>query len=471
MTATAQHSTFYSVDGRGFAGDVSLGTPLLVGDFLVLESPGIGQLVGQVLGKQVRDGAAHTTGVVRGALDPDGSVGPLSPVPFADAQSRPAPPEVLAAFQESAGADMLVGHATSGSREVSPVRLRHKGFARHTFVCGQSGSGKTYALGVVLEQVLAETGLPLVVLDPNGDYVHLGTVREGADPERVARLGSPDIQVLRAGPVSEVDPAAHAAVRFVELSPAAKAATLRLDPVQDRREYQSLMQEFDVSPTSEAAEEMVHRLRTGGAGVDPDLSLRIRNLGLLEWDIWSRGHGSLLDVVDQRPRGVVLDVSRCEVPQERSIAALALVDHLWARREQRRPVLLVIDEAHNFCTAEPADAVQAAVTDRLVQIAAEGRKYGIWLVLSTQQPHKIHPNVLSQCDNLVLMRMNSTADLAHLGDVFGTAPPQMLSAATSFRQGEMLLAGGFVAAPVITRVAQRLTVEGGSDVPVPPRGG
>ena len=50
------------------------------------------------------------------------------------------------------------------------------------------------------------------------------------------------------------------------------------------------------------------------------------------------------------------------------------------------------------------------------------------------------------------------------GDVFGTAPPQMLATATSFRQGEMLLAGGFVAAPMIVRVAERLTEEGGSDV-------
>ena len=32
-----------------------------------------------------------------------------------------------------------------------------------------------------------------------------------------------------------------------------------------------------------------------------------------------------------------------------------------------------------------------AVTDRLIQIAAEGRKFGLWLLLSTQRPSKIHP--------------------------------------------------------------------------------
>ena len=47
------------------------------------------------------------------------------------------------------------------------------GFDRHTFFCGQSGSGKTYALGTALERLLLETTLRLVVLDPNLDFVRL----------------------------------------------------------------------------------------------------------------------------------------------------------------------------------------------------------------------------------------------------------------------------------------------------------
>ena len=50
------------------------------------------------------------------------------------------------------------------------AELNAQRFNRHTFWCGQSGSGKTYALGVVLEQVLAHTSLPLVILDPNADF-------------------------------------------------------------------------------------------------------------------------------------------------------------------------------------------------------------------------------------------------------------------------------------------------------------
>ena len=52
---------------------------------------------------------------------------------------------------------------------------------RHTFWCGQSGSGKTYALGVLLERVLLTTRLPMVVFDPNSDFVRLGETSPAAD--------------------------------------------------------------------------------------------------------------------------------------------------------------------------------------------------------------------------------------------------------------------------------------------------
>ena len=74
--------------------------------------------------------------------------------------------------------------------------------------------------------------------------------------------------------------------------------------------------------------------------------------------------------------------------------------------------------------------------------------------------------MLSQCDNLVLMRMNSPGDLAELGTVFGFAPPAMLRSSPFFVQGEAL-AGGFVPTPAVVRMGGRLTVEGGSDVAVP----
>jgi DNA helicase HerA-like ATPase len=144
-----------------------------------------------------------------------------------------------------------------------------------------------------------------------------------------------------------------------------------------------------------------------------------------------------------------------------------VVERLWAERASRRPTLLVIDEAHNLCPAVPESPLQKLLSDRLVQIAAEGRKYGLWLLLSTQRPSKVHPQALSQCDNLVLMRMNSPSDLAELGEFFGFVPESMLRVSPHFSQGELLVAGTFVPVPSLGRVGARLTLEGGSDVRVP----
>ncbi|HEY9471036.1 MAG TPA: DUF87 domain-containing protein, partial [Propionibacteriaceae bacterium] len=56
------------------------------------------------------------------------------------------------------------------------------GFNRHSFMCGQSGSGKTYSLGLVLERLLMGTSLRMIILDPNSDYVRLSEARDNADP-------------------------------------------------------------------------------------------------------------------------------------------------------------------------------------------------------------------------------------------------------------------------------------------------
>ena len=50
------------------------------------------------------------------------------------------------------------------SENGAPARLLASKLNRHTFWCGQSGSGKTYALGVALEQIMLHTELPLVIM-------------------------------------------------------------------------------------------------------------------------------------------------------------------------------------------------------------------------------------------------------------------------------------------------------------------
>jgi DNA helicase HerA-like ATPase len=100
-----------------------------------------------------------------------------------------------------------------------------------------------------------------------------------------------------------------------------------------------------------------------------------------------------------------------------------------------------------------------------VQIAAEGRKYGLYLLTSTQRPNKVHENVVSQCDNLLLMRMNSEADLTDLGRLFSFVPPGLVAGATSFRMGQALVAGRVLPHAAYVQVGRRISEEGGAEVP------
>jgi DNA helicase HerA-like ATPase len=127
-------------------------------------------------------------------------------------------------------------------------------------------------------------------------------------------------------------------------------------------------------------------------------------------------------------------------------------------------VQIVIDEAHNVCPAAPADPLTAIATEHTVRIAAEGRKFGLYLFVSTQRPQKVPENVISQCDNLVLMRLNSRADAAFAETVFSFVPAGLIGQAPGFGLGQALVAGKVSPVPALVRFGRRVSEEGGSDV-------
>jgi DNA helicase HerA-like ATPase len=355
-----------------------------------------------------------------------------------------------------------------GTTRGRPALLASLAFNRHTFMCGQSGSGKSYAMGVVLEQLLIDTDLPMVILDPNGDFVHLGTTLKTAEPPERERLEGAEVRVFRRT-AGEGEHLLRA--RFATMSVEAKAAVLQLDPLADRAEYHVLVELGDQLATRPAGEVIAELLESD----DPDvrsLAQRAENLGVLRWDVWADQDVSLVEGLAPPPRAAVVDLGGFEHPREPLVVALELLDSLWASRHERKPVLVVIDEAHTICPADPTDPLSQATTSRIIQLANEGRKYGIWLLLCSQRPSRIHESVLAQCDNLALMRMNSPGDLSQLERVFGFAPPEMLRAAPGFRKGECLMAGMFAPAPAFVQIRSRRTREGGADVAVPrrPRG-
>jgi len=457
-----------SVDGRTFTFQASLhGLQLRAGGYVVLED-GVGSRLGQILSvglaleeataleqpSAVAGGATTHSRVVARLARGSGAILVGDGAPFHDAQARPAEPKEVRDWLDGAsgpGASLEVGQLALAPG-VS-YALNAAGFGRHTFLCGQSGSGKTYSLGVVLERLLLETTLRMVILDPNSDYVRLADERPGVDERVATRYRDATGGVIVRSAIG---------LRVGDLDPDQQAAVLRLDPIADREEYAEL-----AAAVAEQRPESLRDLRTSEREQARRLAIRATNLGVDRWSVWRDPDGASLldDLVRPDARCVVVDLGSLGTRDEQALAAGAVLRALWRSRAQREPVLIVIDEAHNVCPRLPEDALAALATEDAISIAGEGRKFGLYLLLATQRPEKLHMNVLSQCDNLILMRMNSEADLAVIGEVFSFVPPGLIQTATAFRQGEALSTGKISSHPALIRFGERISQEGGADVP------
>ena len=475
-----------SMDGRTFSYQTAIGSAVPPpGGFVALvdcDVRRLGQLITQEL--VTRDGPEVGASVDGEALSGDGALDLQARVqvrivegtgvvlsgdgdPFVDARIEEATgPEVAeVSRRRSDTAQLAIGTVLVGREEVVPALIDAGGFDRHTFLCGQSGSGKTYSLGVVLEQLLLDTELRIVVIDPNSDFIRLPEPRADADPERAALLEALAPSILVRSPTAAGDDRLR--IRFPELDGAAYAAVLQLDPIRDSDEYDELLRALADGPGSTAYDAIASGTTAPASEGLDSLIRRIRNLGVDRYGVWARQQaGTVLEDLDRDDwRCLVVDIGTLGTPTEKTLVAQAVLSRLWERRAARRPLLVVIDEAHNVCPQLPEGGLQFLATETAIKIAAEGRKFGLYLLLSTQRPQKVHENIVSQCDNLLLMRMNSVADVGHLTEVFSFVPPSLLARATGFRQGEALVAGKIVPTPTFVRFGARVSEEGGSDVP------
>jgi DNA helicase HerA-like ATPase len=467
-----------SIDGRRFVFqlsahdlDVEVGGYVAIGESYLgqVHELGYSWVEGAELVAALADGveappAAARIAVVRGSgivLDTDAE--PFHDLPVARAATRVVEEHLVERRPPRAALDV-------GSMVLEPelrAALDSGGFDRHTFFCGQSGSGKTYALGTVLERLILETRLRIVVLDPNSDFVRLREVRDGVEPAPAERYraAAAGLAVRRSG-TSGAD---RLHVRFTDCDAEEQAAVLRLDPIADRGEYGALVDLLDSGLEGSTTDvgELASQLLAAPSPALQALGGRVRNLALDRWKIWSVGdEGSVQDLVEPGgPRLVVVDLGSLETPGEKAIAAESVLAALWRRRAAREATLIVIDEAHNVCPREPDDAVTALASEHAARIAAEGRKFGLYLLVSTQRPQRVNELVVSQCDNLVLMRMISAGDLEYVGALLSVAPAPLLERATSFRMGESLVAGKIASHPLFVRFGPRVSEEGGADVP------
>jgi len=90
------------------------------------------------------------------------------------------------------------------------------------------------------------------------------------------------------------------------------------------------------------------------------------------------------------------------------------LDYLYYTPERKMPLVWIfIDECHEFLAKEG----KTPATDALIQLLREGRQPGISLVLATQQPGKIHSDVMAQSDVVISHRVTSEPDVKSLNEI------------------------------------------------------
>jgi len=92
-------------------------------------------------------------------------------------------------------------------------------------------------------------------------------------------------------------------------------------------------------------------------------------------------------------------------------------EYLAYKSTREEPLVWVfIDEAHEFLPREG----KTPATDALVQLLREGRQPGISIVMATQQPGKIHTDVMTQSDIVIAHRVTARPDVEALNEIMQT---------------------------------------------------
>jgi DNA helicase HerA-like ATPase len=391
----------------------------------------------------------------------------LETVPEIDANCFALEAERLTAFMRvianisGDGQKLTLGHYTL-DESADAFLNGNKFFQRHAVIVGSTGSGKSWTTARILEQVAALPNANAIVFDIHGEYAPLASkgfqhfrIAGPADLSGKASLDNGVIflpywllgyEAMTSMFVERTDQnAPNQAMVMSRAILAAKQTYLALQGRHDVLDNFTIDSPvpFDltavIADLSKLNDEMVPGARAGSekAGeFNGKLSRMIqrlenkrtdRRLGFLfqgagetqAFDWLDRLVNALLaGSVDQNNgAGGVKVIDFSEVPSDvlplmvSLVAKLAFSVQQWTETSKRHPIAIFCDEAHLYIPerqqAGGAGEISVEIFER---IAKEGRKYGVGLVVVSQRPSEVNRTVLSQCNNLVAMRLTNGDD-------------------------------------------------------------
>lgn len=115
------------------------------------------------------------------------------------------------------------------------------------------------------------------------------------------------------------------------------------------------------------------------------------------------------------------------------------------------PINLVLEEAHRYISTD-SGKVFGDANKIFERIAKEGRKYGMFLLISSQRPSELSKTVLSQCSNFIVHRIQNPEDLSHIRQITPHISETILRRMPSIPTQHALIFGHAVNLPTTFKV-------------------
>jgi uncharacterized protein len=334
---------------------------------------------------------------------------------------------------------------------------------RHVSVLAKTGGGKSYLLGVLIEELLRHR-VTCVIIDPHGEY---GSLRSASDKNNGhSRFGVESQGFARQVQEYSPDPS---------LNPSAKPLTFSLRHT-DPRDLLVFMGLTNIKPFLGPLKQIID----GVAATNPEYTVAelVRAAGNLEGAVGETLH-ERLEYVDQTkllgPVGTSLNdlVKKGEAtlinlrgvaPDVQELVVARIATTLFDNRKKGRipPLFLVIEEAHNFAPQQGT----ATCSRILKNIASEGRKFGLGLCAVTQRAARIDKSVLSQCNTQLILQVTNPLDLRAIAQSIEGLTDGMTEMIQSLPVGVALITGGGYHTPLFCEIRPRATRHGGESVPI-----
>lgn len=174
---------------------------------------------------------------------------------------------------------------------------------------------------------------------------------------------------------------------------------------------------------------------------------------------------NVLEIVDEQPRKHLLHVislKKCK-NEIKKILPLLIAKNFYTNHKDSetlksppsRTLHIIIDEAHNILSEQSTREHEIWKDYRLElfeEIIKEGRKYGVYLTLSSQRPADISPTIVSQIHNFFIHRLVNERDLMLLDNTISTLDSSSKSLIPTLAKGCCVVTGTAFDLPMILKI-------------------